>query len=248
MTDFTIRVAGQNVAVLARFETSRRFCEKYLREGEPDFTVAISQNDIEYEREKSAQEDVREGLPVRNLPDAYLETIAIQRKITHQLFTCDTLLFHGSVVAVDGAAYIFTAKSGTGKSTHTRLWREMLGDRAMMVNDDKPFLVIKKGKVLAYGTPWSGKHRLDTNTAVPVKAVCILERGADNTIAPIPARDALAMLFQQSCRPEDPGLMPKYMDLIDGLARNVALYRLQCNMEPDAARVSYEAMSGEKMQ
>lgn len=246
MTEFTIRVAGVTVAVRARFESSRRFCGKYLWDGPADFGVEITPEDIAGEREKSAREDLREGLPVRDLPDAYLETIAIQRKITYELLDYDILLFHGSVVAVDGAAYLFTAKSGTGKSTHTGLWRALLGDRAVMVNDDKPFLIVQKDRVLACGTPWSGKHRLDTNIVVPLRALCILERGEENRIQPVRPHEALAMLFQQSCRPADAAGMPKYMDLIDGLARNVAFYRLACNMDPEAAAVAYAGMCGEK--
>ena len=78
---------------------------------------------------------------------------------------------------MDGQAVLFTAKSGTGKSTHTKLWRDLFGERAVMVNDDKPLLRILKDGVLVCGTPWDGKHRLSTNCALPLKAICILERG-----------------------------------------------------------------------
>lgn len=247
MIEFQIRVAGRTAAVRCHFETSRRFCEKYLWDGEPDFSVEITQGDIDFEREKSAQEDMKTGREARTPSDAYLEVIAIHRKVTGKLLDYGILLFHGSVVAVDGAAYLFTAKSGTGKSTHTRLWRALLGPRAVMVNDDKPFLSIEKDRVLAHGSPWNGKHRLDTNIAVPLKAICILERGSDNVITPIRAGDALSTLFQQSSRPNTAAGMAQYMDLIDGIARNVAFFRLWCNMEPEAARVSYEGMSGERL-
>ena len=100
------------------------------------------------------------------------------------MISYDTILFHGSVIAVDGIGYLFTAKSGTGKSTHTRLWREYFGDRAAMVNDDKPLLKITDSSVIAYGTPYNGKHRLGTNISVPLKAICILTRAADNHIEP----------------------------------------------------------------
>lgn len=200
--------------------------------------------DIFYEREKSRREDELEGIPPREFSDEYLEFIAIQRKVAELLFEHDTLLFHGSVIAVDGEAYLFTAKSGTGKSTHTRLWRELFGDRAVMINDDKPFLKMTEDSVVAYGSPWNGKHGLGTNTSAPLKAICILERGGKNRIREIPAGEALTILFQQSNRPQNRALMPKYMDLVDQLSRKVKFYRLQCNMDPEAARVSYEAMSG----
>ena len=243
MTDFTIEIAGRTVLVCSMFPDTREFCAGYLSGGEPDFTVATTVEDINFEREKSAREDRLEGLPVREHSDAYLETIAVQRKIAEALFDYDTLLFHGSVVAVDGQAFLFTAKSGTGKSTHTRLWREVFGERAVMVNDDKPFLRCTEDGVLAYGSPWNGKHRLGANICVPLKAVCILERGAENQIQKIAPEDALFMLLQQSNRPRDPSRMPKYLDLLDRLARSVEFYRLHCNMDPQAAITAYEGMT-----
>ena len=152
------------------------------------------------------------------------------------------LRFHGSVVAVDGEGYLFTAKSGTGKSTHTRLWREVLGDRAVMVNDDKPFLCFSESGVLVCGSPWNGKHRLGANLTVPLKAVCILERGEENRIRSIAPKEALTMLVQQSNRPRAAQLMPKYLELLDRLAQGTDFYRLQCNMDPEAARIAYDTM------
>ena len=245
MTNFVIEIGGVAVGVAAIYESTREFCREYLSENRPKFSVALTSEDIDREREISAREDRLEGRRVQNYSDAYLETIALQRKISDELMGFDTLLFHGSTIAVDGVSYLFTAKSGTGKSTHVRLWRELLGDRAVMVNDDKPFLHIGPEGVTAYGTPWNGKHHLGTNMAAPLKAVCILERGVDNRIVPITPQEALPMLLQQSHRPANPRLMGKYLDLLDGLANGVAFYRLQCNMDPQAAVLAYETMSGE---
>lgn len=246
MTSYKVKIANRVAEICAMFETTQRYCEKYLCDEEPDFLVSITPENIAFERKKSAREDMLEGNPVRDYSDQYLETIAVQRKITENLFDYDTLLFHGSVVAVDGMGYLFTAKSGTGKSTHTRLWREVFGNRAVMVNDDKPFLRLTDEGVLVYGSPWNGKHGLGTNTCVPLKAICILERGERNQIAQISAKDALLMLLQQSNRPMRPQMMPKYMELIDRLAENTAFYRLACNMTPEAAITAYEAMSGKR--
>ena len=244
MTEFSIRIAGRVAAVSAMFESTRTYCEEYLCEDAPDFAVSISPEDIRFEREKSEQEERLEGIPVRQFTDAYLETIAVQRKIAEMLFDHDTLLFHGSVVAVDGAAYLFTAKSGTGKSTHTRLWREVLGDRAVMINDDKPFLHVTEKGVTAYGSPWNGKHRLGCNASAPLRAICILQRGAENRICRINAIDAVNMLIQQSNRPMNRLRLLRYMELLDRLTEQVVFYQLECNMEPQAAVVAYEAMAG----
>lgn len=242
MVTFIIGLAGKKIEVSALYESTLQFCRDYLCGGPADFSVAVSAADIAVEREKSAREDALEGIPTRQFSDQYLETLAVYRKIAEAMPDYDTLLFHGSVVAVDGEGYLFTAKSGTGKSTHTAFWRQEFGERAIMVNDDKPLLQIRDGKVWACGTPWDGKHRLSTNTAVPLKAICILERGAENRIGPISARQALPMLLQQSYRPHTPDGTAALLNLLDRLTALVPFYRLHCNLDPSAARVAYEGM------
>ena len=242
MIVFQIKTADRVAAVRVWYNTTLLFCKDYLCGEEPDFSLEITPKDLAFER----GECLRLGLDIGSSSENDMEVLALLRKISEKLIEYDTLLFHGSCIAVDGVGYLFTAPSGTGKSTHTRLWRELLGDRAVMVNDDKPFLKMTESGVLAYGSPWNGKHRLDTNTRVPLKAICILERGTENTIRRIPAKEALVTLFQQSGRPRDMSQMPRYMDQLDKLAASVIFYRLHCNMDPEAARVAYETMCGEK--
>lgn len=220
------------------------YCKDYLYDGEGfDYSISISMSDILYEKEKSRQEDIKEGIPIREFSNAYLETLAVYRKICSCLLDENILLFHGSVVSVDGIGYLFTAKSGTGKSTHTRYWREYFKDRAIMINDDKPLLEIKDGHVNVYGTPWDGKHRLSTNMCVPLKAICILNRGQDNNVLRICGQDAYSMLIQQVNRPVGDALaMSKTLELIDRLCSCVEFYSLHCTMDIDAARVAYEGM------
>jgi len=250
--EFKIEIAHRTIKVSSVYEETSCFCSDYsyqngnFRKKNVNETIILTCKDLESERQRVIKADQIEGLPPREYSDAYLETLALQRKVTECLFDYDTLLFHGSVIAVDGKAYLFTAKSGTGKSTHTRLWRELLGDRAVMVNDDKPFLRITPEGVIACGSPWMGKHRLGNNIQVPLRAICILERGPQNRIQRIHPGDAVHMLLQQSARPMDKGQLHKYLELVDELSKKVAFYRLQCNMDPEAAKIAYEAMSQEE--
>lgn len=241
-----VELAGHVITIETETSDLSKYFLGYFSRDSGDIHVRVEAKDIAFERDKSIREDVLEGIPPRKLSDEYLAFIAIQRRLAEILFDYETLVFHGSVVAVDGEAYLFTAKSGTGKSTHTRLWRELFGERAIMVNDDKPFLRITEEGVLAYGSPWNGKHGLGTNTCLPLRAICILERGEENAIREIPANDALFMLLQQSNRPMDKSKMPAYLELLDKLSRSVKFYRMSCNMDPEAAIMSYEEMSGHK--
>lgn len=272
MKSFTIRLAGQYFTIGPVCDYIREYCKDYIvadvtgqsgiADGDTEYTssgvgdittesvtrIRITQSDIDFEREKSAREDIKESIPIRRFSDAYLETLAVYRKIADCLLSCDTLLFHGSVIAVDGEGYLFTAKSGTGKSTHTRLWREYFGERAVMVNDDKPLLHITDSGVTAYGTPWDGKHRLSTNIAVPLKGICILTRNAKNHIEPVEPHAVYPLIVQQTNRSLSADGMKHTLSLIDRMLHVVPVYRLGCNMDIEAARVAYEGMNRLKKQ
>ena len=272
MENFTIRLAGQYFTIGPVCDYIREYCKDYIvadvtgqsgiADGDTEYTssgvgdittesvtrIRITQSDIDFEREKSAREDIKESIPIRRFSDAYLETLAVYRKIADCLLSCDTLLFHGSVIAVDGEGYLFTAKSGTGKSTHTRLWREYFGERAVMVNDDKPLLHITDSGVTAYGTPWDGKHRLSTNIAVPLKGICILTRNAKNHIEPVEPHAVYPLIVQQTNRSLSADGMKHTLSLIDRMLHVVPVYRLGCNTDIEAARVAYEGMNRLKKQ
>jgi len=236
------KIADKVVEIHSIYEETHKYCSDYLTDDSLDYIVSISQSDIDYEREKSKREDIKEGIAVRNFSDSYLETLAVYRKIAEKMLDYDTILFHGSIVAVDGQGYLFTAKSGTGKSTHTRLWREYFGNRAVMINDDKPLIKITDTEAVVYGTAWNGKHRISTNTSVPLKTICILTRDAENHIEPINRKQAYPMLIQQIYRPADTVKMMKTLELTDRLADSVSLYQLSCNMDISAAKTAYEGM------
>lgn len=241
MTDFLIGIAGRTVAVTPLFESTGYYCRNYLAEAPADFSLAVDRESLPREQERLRQEALEEGLRPRVFPDPFLERSWLQRSIADRLLRYRVLLFHGSTVAVDGKAYLFTAPCGTGKSTHTRLWREVFGSRAVMVNDDKPFLRLDGEQVLACGAPWSGKHGLDSNISVPLAGICILERGREDAIRRATEAET-AFLFSQSHRPEDPALQPLAAELTAQLIRQVPVWQMRCTKDASAARVAWEAM------
>lgn len=238
-----MRIAGKTGAVTSLFESTPAYFRAYLTDAPSELTITVTREDVEFEREQLYREALAEGFRVRNFPDPYLERSAIQRKFAQALAEYDTLLLHGSTVAVDGKAYLFTAHSGTGKSTHTRLWMELLGSRAIMVNDDKPFLRVTDGEVYACGAPWSGKHGLDTNVTLPLKGICILRRGAQDTIRRITPEEALPFLLTQQGPPMDTALQARCAPLVARIARCVPLWQMECTKSLQAAQVAYTAMA-----
>ena len=243
MDIFAIEIAGLVVSLKTMFMSTKEYFRPYLTEKEPEFTVEVSPEDLAFEQTMLDIEADEEGLKRRKFTDPFLERTAIQRKVADRLIPEDTLMLHGSTVAVDGKAYLFTAPCGTGKSTHTRLWRENFGDRAIMVNDDKPFLQLTPGGVLAYGSPWSGKHGLATNICVPLQGICLLHRGTENTIHPMSADEIRDFLRHQLHAPVDQSLQNRSYTVLDAMLETVPLWEMYCNKNPDAAQVSYNAMS-----
>ena len=244
MFDFTLALAGLRVGVSSQFERTIEFCQGYLTEGPVDFSVEISAADIRAEHFKAVAEAELEGYEFQKIPPPFLERLAVYRKIADRMPEFNTILFHGSAISVDGEGYLFTALSGTGKSTHTRLWREYFGDRAVMVNDDKPLLRIEENRVLVCGSPWNGKHQLGTNLVVPLKGLCVLTRAEENVIEPLSPLEAYPLLLQQTHRPKEPASMAMVLALLNQLSNRTGLYRLGCNMNPEAAVVAYNGMKG----
>lgn len=243
MEPFRIQIAELTIEVQPLYETTKYYCQNYLTDCPAAFSVSVSEADLIYEQHMLDVEAREEGIKLRKFTPPFLERAAIQRKIAERLLENDTFLLHGSTVAVDGNAYLFTAACGTGKSTHTRAWREVFGNRAVMINDDKPFLKISENGVIAYGSPWSGKHGLDANVSAPLKGICILKRGGENVIRPVDPAEAAAMLHHQSFDLEMEPYKEKTAALVERLIETVPLWEMYCTKDPLAAKVAYQAMS-----
>lgn len=235
MKSFKIRLAGIIVEIFHIYPEVRCLCREYFCEGDPEFAFHISEEDIQAERKCNGDA----------YTSGYLETLAVYRKIVEAFVDRDILLVHGSAVAVDGKAYLFTAPSGTGKSTHVRMWREHFLNRAVMVNDDKPLIRFQEGQAIICGTPWNGKHRLGSKIEVPLFGICVLKRGESNTIIRTDRKEVYKDVIRQIYHPiEDGRKRLKTMELADRLLE-LPLYLMHCTISEEAAEIAYEKMKGE---
>ena len=171
------------------------------------------------------------------------EYLATGANFYKQLLDFNGLMLHSSAVVVDGRAYLFSADSGTGKSTHTQLWIKELADRAFILNDDKPALRLKNGVWYAYGTPWSGKNDISINAGYPIAGIAMIERAEYNSIVLLNEKDAVLSVYRQVNHPTATEYRIKLLELLDKLIRQVPVWKLKCNMETEAAHLSYSAMS-----
>lgn len=244
MVNFKISIAEITVEISALYEATKNFCREYLTDSSPQFEVEITEDDIKFELERSLITDMQGERQAKNYSKEYLEILAVYRKIAEKLPFFNAFVFHASAVSVDGEAYVFTAKSGIGKSTHAGFYLDKFGSRAMMINDDKPIILVKENGVFACGTPWSGKHDLNSNVVIPLKAICILNRGEENCITKIRAQAVLEKLVSQSYRPGSAQSMQRFLELLSSLIKNTEFYNLYCNCNPESALVSFNGMQG----
>ncbi len=210
--------------------------QQYVSGEAPAFSITVTLAEIDQERSKAENAAADDG---------YLESLVIYRKLCEELVGRNIILFHSAAITVDGKAYLFTAPSGTGKSTHIKLWRKRFGKAVGIINGDKPLISVTPDEIRAWGTPWDGKEHWSANRSAPVAGICQIGRGVDNEICPVSASDALTILFAQTYRPATEAGMRKTVQLLAEIARRVPFWNLKCNMSIEAAEVSYAAMRGE---
>ena len=236
--NFKFSVAGVILDVSCCFRSTYNHCREFLVQDDSaaQCRIIITMEDIEAER--ALQLSKKEaGQSLQASTAEALEFLVLCRKTAELLPHHGAVLFHGSSLAFDGQGVLFTATSGTGKSTHSSIWRKVYQDRVEMVNDDKPFLKVSGSDVYVCGSPWMGKHRLGAGVCVPLKAICVLNRGVENQVHSISAREALPMLIQQTYRPEKPDALICSMGILDAISRNTSLYSIFCNMQAEAAQM-----------
>lgn len=157
-----------------------------------------------------------------------------------------TVAIHTSVIEYRGRTVLFLGESGTGKSTHTRLWRENI-EGAVLLNDDSPMLRIIDGKPWMFGSPWSGKTPCYKQESYPLAACVRLSQAPYNKIQRLSIPQAYAALHP-SCPPDfayDDALYDYVSETIGEVLAQVPLYHLACLPDADAARLSCQTVFGE---
>lgn len=242
MTVIRVALAGVPAEVVCRCPENEAFLAAYRTEQAPVFRVAPGEADLAAARAGFERSDRTAGRPVRPCREDLLENAAIHRLLAEELAQRGVLLMHGSALCMDGEAYVFTAPSGTGKSTHARMWREAFGDRVWMINDDKPMLRVGAGGVTVHGTPWMGKHGLGRNASAPLRAIVSLSRDSTDHIAPMPKQDAFALLLRRSLTSENRAVMQAIVALEAEIVAAADFYRLGCTPTVEAARTARAGM------
>ena len=230
MINFKIKIADTVLDINAFNETTKKYCEDFLSDEKPDFTISLIKEDLI--NESSINEDGK----------VYVneEISALYRKIADLFVEQDVLVLHGSAFKVGGYAFLVTARSGVGKSTHVRLLQQYLKEEFEYINDDKPLLEVKD-ELMLYSSPWNGKERRGNNTKAPLKAIIFLNRGLDNSYRRLDNKeDIYFRLLSQIYLPKEKEKRQKGLCLIDVLLKRLNFYEINVNMDISAAKLTYE--------
>lgn len=228
-------IAGVFVDMEPKYPRTQRQSEAYIysEHGKANITIRLPEEFLLQKQKENPHLSVED-----------CEYIWMGSEFYNALPVFNGILLHSSAVVYNGEAYLFSAPSGTGKSTHTQLWLKRFKG-SYILNDDKPAIMLTDKGIYVYGTPFSGKTDLNVNTGVPLKAICALERGEKNSISRIDNDEALYRILNQTVRPYNEDRMIQVLDILDKILTSIPMYKLYCNTDIEAAEVSYNAMKGD---
>ncbi len=226
-----IEIAGITVSLENKYPFIEALARPYLTDKAPMFSVSAENAEIEFEQKKLS------------VSAGYAESVVLYSKIAEQLYLYDAFVMHAVAIEMDSKAYLITARSGVGKTTHARLWLEAFGTRARIINGDKPIIRKIGGKLYAAGTPWCGKERLGNTSMCEIEAVAVLGRGLENRAITLSPTDAAEPLVGQLYMPKSPVSIASSLTLLDELIKTKKVIKLEADMNISAARVAYDAMS-----
>ena len=233
------RIAEMNVAVEARYPETYLYMQDFLTDSE-EYELFIQPTDEMIQHELELGEEIHGEASSMFI----CEAVAILRVICDYIIDREGFFLHCSCLKYKGEAIIFTAPSGTGKSTHAALWRRYFRDEVTMINDDKPLIRKKDGRYHIYGTPWNGKHGIGTNTSAPIRAVVFLRQAPENHAEPVSPVEALTLLLQQTVLPSDKAQMSALLDLLTELVETIPMFRLGCTISDEAVETIYRQIYG----
>ena len=214
--------------------------DRTISQAKPYLTTSLNSPDISIELSIEKLEEIKKRYNHLDLEE--IEYIFLGQLFYRHILKHNGILLHSSCVVKDNQAYLFSAPSGTGKSTHTNLWLEEFKD-AFILNDDKPAIIYKDNTLYAAGTPFSGKHDISKNTLVPIKGICFIERSSNNWIKEISSKQAIFEILNQTERIPYEEDMNLILEHISNIVKNTKIYKMGCNISIEAVYTSYNKMS-----
>lgn len=230
---FISRIAELNIKFLNKYKTLYLANENFIVNTEDyDITISVSDDEILNERNKSKIIQ----------SNGYFENICACRNLCLQFAYYNAFLFHSAFFRVENRGIALAARSGTGKTTHLMLWKNLLNDELVIINGDKPIFRRINNKFIGYGTPWCGKEHYGANICAPITDICFIKRNEINYVQRLEKNEALNLIMQQIFLPYDRKAMQNVLSELKLFIEQCNLWSIYCNTDIDAARIAYDSI------
>lgn len=224
---FYVKVAEVLFEITANYIETRQFFKKFLvEENDKCEKINIGKAEISEFLKQYASFDMKMA-----------ERAIVKYKMDRILVNYDAFPVHASALSYKGKAYLFTALSGVGKSTHAGLWKNSFGDDVIMINDDRPYIKIIGDKIYAYSHPQSGKHNIYTNTHSEITAISKIIRDSSNFIKPVSKGMFFPFMVQQTYTMDEIQITSKIISMVKTVLDHVDVFEIHCNTNMNAARI-----------
>lgn len=224
-------IADFIVEIEPKFNNLKKLCEPFLYTGDrvADFSVIPSDSYL-----NSLLSRMVEGSTIDKA-----EEFATASIFNHEIIHRGAMLVHSSALVFGGKAYLFSAESGVGKSTHTKMWLKKFGEKVHILNDDKPVVKLKNGIPLCCGTPFDGGSGIANNETVPVGAIIFIERSDTNFVTFPDTKEIVQRLYKSTVKYVNKSDGMSLLSNFDNLIQHTKFYVLHCNTDDSAVDVAY---------
>ena len=230
------KIADLIVEMTPKFNNTLELAEPFLYDGDKpaDLTLKVSDEYLSDLMSRAA-----EGSTVD-----VMENFAFSCAFNRAAINYGTMLIHSSALIYGGGAYLFSANSGVGKSTHTKLWLKAFGDKVHIMNDDKPVVKLLDDKATAYGTPFDGGSGIALNEAYPLKAIIFIERGEENSVRVPETKEIIQRLYFQTAHMVGARTAENMLENFEKLISLTKFFVLTCNTDISAAHTAFDNIIG----
>lgn len=201
----------------------------------------VARNQLFTSHWMSKQYDAIQLLSDNSNTSGYLPFVCLGHMFPSVMLKHDAITFHGVLMEHEGRGIILSAPSGTGKTTHARLWRDHR--RALILNGDRATCCLEDGRWIGFSLPWCGSSGECINRDVPLTAYVVLEQALENSVERLYGMDAFGAVYQNLVYPNwDRELTEKALDFINDFLENIPVFRLRCRPDVEAVETLEAAL------
>ena len=190
-------------------------------------------------------EKYKEKMPEHLREIGFCENLCVLNELASEILKFNTFLIHGVSAKINNIGIIFTGKSGIGKTTHLKLWQELLGEKLVVINGDKSLIRFIDDTPYVFGTPWKGIERIGGNESSVLTDICFIEQNQEDIVYEISSDEAFQKILNQIYIPDDSTKRIQILTLLDKILKKCRFWVIKCGTTLNAAEVAYKHITSQ---